>query len=130
LAFGLAACVPQRGVETNVDEEPLPAAQSLIDSAHRARAEGRLDDAAADLERALRLQPESAALWHELALLRRDQQQWEQAISTAQRSNGYAGAELQRQNWLLIAECRRALGDVEGALEAEQRAGEPTSRLG
>jgi tetratricopeptide (TPR) repeat protein len=123
LLLALGGCVPPRGAETDPSQdESLPAVQSLLESAHAARAEGRLDDAAASLERALRLQPENAALWHELAQLRNDQGQWEQAISSAQRSNSYAGAALARENWLLIAQCRRALGDEEGALEAEQRA--------
>lgn len=122
LALGLAACVPKSGVETDSTDEPLPAVQSLLDSAQTARAENRLDDAAAELERALRLQPESGALWHELALVRRDQGDCNQAISLAQRSNSFAGADLQKANWLLIAECRRVLGDEDGALEAEKRA--------
>ena len=125
LLFSLVACVPPRDSESDpTSDEPLPAVQSLVESAQRARAEGRFDDAAASLERALRMQPENARLWHELALTRRDQEQWNQAISSAQRSNSYAGTELARENWLLIAQCRRALGDEAGAREAEQRAGQ------
>jgi len=118
----LAGCVPRTGVQADADSASLPAVESLLDSAQIARASGRHDDAAADLERALRLQPENAYLWHELAAVRREQGEWTQAISLAQRSNGFAEKDLQKANWRLIAQCRRAMGDEAGALEAEERA--------
>lgn len=120
--IALGGCAPRTGVETDTSAEPLPAVQALVDSAHAALAADRYDDAAADLERALRLQPENALLWRELAQVRRDQRQYDQAISLALRSNSYADADLQKDNWLFIAACRRAMGDEEGALEAEARA--------
>jgi tetratricopeptide (TPR) repeat protein len=122
LALAQVGCATRGGVQTDATAESLPAVQSLVDSARAASAEGRFDDAAADLERALRLQPENAVLWRELALVRRDQGQWDQAVSLALRSNSFADEDLQRDNWGFRAECRRALGAAAGALEAAGRA--------
>ena len=112
------------GSRTTPETDPIPAVQSLLGSAREAAAEGRLDDAAVDLERALRLQPQSAVLWHELALVRAAQGELDQAEALALRSNSVAGddAALRSSNWRLIAEARRGRGDEEGALEAEAAA--------
>jgi predicted Zn-dependent protease len=119
IGFG-AGCA---GTKTTPDSDPIPAVQALLGSAREAADEGRLDDAAVDLEHALRLQPQSAVLWHELALVRAAQGQLDQAEAVALRSNSLAGDDraLQSSNWRLIAEARRARGDEEGALEAEAR---------
>jgi tetratricopeptide (TPR) repeat protein len=117
-------CAPARTGPAAGSGESLPAVQSLVESARTATAEGRNDDAAAYLERALRLQPDDPALWMELARTRRAQGQWDQAVSLALRSNSLASGDedLLKSNWTFIAECRRAQGDEEGALDAEAKA--------
>src|SRR3954468_96652 len=64
---------------------------ALFDNAKTDAASGKLDTAAASLERALRIEPHNPALWHELARLRLQQRQPEQAASLAAKSNGLAG---------------------------------------
>jgi len=114
---------------------PAPAARTenvaiagLMDTARADAAAGRLANAAATLERALRIEPRNPRLWHELARVRLKQGQYAQAESVAARSNSWAGSDnaLRAENWRLIAEARTARGDAEGArtaLDAAERIG-------
>lgn len=54
--------------------------------------QGRLDLAAATLERALRIAPKDAMLWSQLAEVRLQQHQYQQARSLAEKSNSLAGS--------------------------------------
>lgn len=100
--------------------------ESLVQMADGQERAGNLNGAAATLERALRIQPRNAVLWHRLANIRFTQNQYGRASSLATKSNSLAAgnAGLVRNNWLLIAKSKRAEGDVQGAQEAERRAAE------
>ncbi len=107
--------------------EPAPAARAenvaiagLMETARADAAAGRLANAAATLERALRIEPRNPRLWQELARVRLKQGQYAQAESVAARSNSWAGSDnaLRAENWRLIAEARTARGDAEGARAA------------
>jgi len=110
---------------------PAPATEtiaiaSLLDGARADTAAGRLANAAATLERALRIEPRNPRLWQELARVRLKQGDYAQAESTAARSNSWAVGDsgLRAENWRLIAHAREARGDAEGAraaLEAAER---------
>lgn len=84
------------------------AVAGLMDSARADTAAGRLPNAAATLERALRIEPRNARLWHELAQVRLRQRDYPQAESLAARSNTLAGSdtELRAANQRLIDEAR------------------------
>jgi Tetratricopeptide repeat len=86
------------------------AVAGLMDSARADIAAGRLPNAAASLERALRIEPRNARLWHELALVRFQQRDYAQAESLAARSNTLAGndSELRTANQRLIDDARGA----------------------
>jgi Tfp pilus assembly protein PilF len=110
---------------------PPPAARTenlaiagLLDGARTDAAAGRLANAAASLERALRIEPRNPRLWHELARVRLKQGDYAQAESTAARSNSWAGNDnaLRADNWRLIAQARNARGDSEGAKGALETA--------
>ena len=131
----LAGCATPPGQKT---EEPAPpplipappahkesvAIAGLMDNARAEAATGNLAGAAAALERALRIEPRNPRLWHELARVRLKQSQFAQAESVAARSNSWAGDDkaLRAENWRLIAESRRARGDLEGAKAALEQA--------
>jgi tetratricopeptide (TPR) repeat protein len=101
-----------------------PAIAGLVDAARADAASGRLANAAASLERALRIEPRNPRLWQELARVRLKQGDYAQAESTARRSNSWAGNDpaLRAENWRLIAQTREARGDGDGARSALEQA--------
>lgn len=97
---------------------------ALLDSAANHVADQEWDKAAAALERALRIEPGNASIWHDLAQIRLQQRQYEQASSLAAKSNSLAANNqfVRIRNWRLISVARRALGDEAGADAAEAQA--------
>jgi Flp pilus assembly protein TadD len=83
-----------------------------MDTARADAGAGRYASAAASIERALRIEPRNARLWHELARVRLQQGEFDQAENVAARSNAWAGGDhaLRAENWRLIAEARAARG--------------------
>lgn len=126
----LAGCANVTG--PSGEPEPLPIASdnnaviSLVQSARQDAAAGRLPAAAANLERALRIEPRNAVLWHELARVNLHQGQPEQAAQFATKSNTFAGdnTTLRASNWRLIGQARTQSGDGRGAESAFERAGQ------
>ena len=121
--------LPQEGVPPAVQVVPSPAPQgssavvALLNSAAAKEHSGQYDQAAASLERALRLEPRNAMLWHRLSRVRMKQGQWQVAVDMAAKSNTLAGdnSELRSWNWAVIAEAKEQLGDRLGAQEARSR---------
>src|SRR5258707_13042322 len=137
LAIAVAACAtvrqPDLGAPVPEPAPPLPepaartenlAIAGLLDGPRADTAAGRLANAAASLERALRIEPRNPRLWQELARVRLKQGDYAQAESTAARSNSWAGSDnaLRADNWRLIAHAREARGDAEGARAALETA--------
>jgi predicted Zn-dependent protease len=128
---GCAAVQPPAPVSEPSHAPPAARTESiavarLMDGASADAAAGRLANAAAALERALRIEPRNPRLWQELARVRLKQGDYAQAESVAARSNSWAGGDnrLRAENWRLIAQAREARGDTAGAqaaLEAAER---------
>jgi Tfp pilus assembly protein PilF len=121
------APVPPRPAEEAQRPPPVQenvAIAGLVESARSDAAAGRLSNAAASLERALRIEPRNPRLWQELARVRLRQGDNLQAENLAQRSNTWGGTDnrLRAENWSLIAQSRQARGDVEGARKAQDLA--------
>jgi len=114
----LASCATRQ--ETPPAEPPPPleppvvkenvAVAGLMQSARNDAAAGRLVQAAASLERALRIEPRNPRLWHELARVRLRQGDGAQAANLAARSNSFAGsdAQLRAANQGIIEQARTA----------------------
>jgi tetratricopeptide (TPR) repeat protein len=118
-----------RAAGSGVPISAPPAVLALTNEAQAALETGDLDNAAASLERAIRIQPRNPMLWHDLAEIRLKQQQpgrIEDAENLAKRSNSHAkgNSALIRANWAIIAESRRLRGDAEGAADAQRKSGE------
>jgi len=128
-ATPLPAAPGEAGSGTVAPLPPVSGNRAVVALLERARQEagsGRRESAGASLERALRIEPRNAWLWHELARLRLTQGQYAQAISLSQKSNSLAVRErtLQALNWHLIADARIAQGNPAGAAQARQLAEE------
>ncbi|OOZ37751.1 hypothetical protein BOW51_01070 [Solemya velesiana gill symbiont] len=123
----------ETGIQIRAYEPPEPpplkpvhsrAVQSLMDQAAKQERQGALAAAVVTIERGLRIEPRNAHLWNRLAHLRYAQGQRGLAADLAAKSNTLAGRDIQlkRDNWLLIADARRSVGDIAGARTAERKA--------
>jgi hypothetical protein len=97
---------------------------SLARQARESRTAGLNDAALGQWQRALRIEPRNAFLWHELASTHLSLKHAGQAESAAQKSTSLARGNLwlEAQNWRLIASARRLLLDISGAEAAAARA--------
>ena len=102
------------------------AVAALMENARAEMSAGRLPAAAANVERALRIEPRNAALWHELARINLHQDQPARAAQFAAKSNALAGEDvaLRAANWRLIGQARTQSGDHAGAEAAFTQAAE------
>jgi hypothetical protein len=131
--------VPIEPVKPPVPDQPRTAESisgqavvSLMRKAADARAQGQLDLAASQLERAQRIEPRNYFVWSALARVYLDQQQYDQAVSVAGKSNSLARGNLyvELENWKTIAKAQEARGDSIGALQARGRVEEIERALG
>jgi hypothetical protein len=88
---------------------------------------GHLEDAAASLERAVRLCPRDSAPWRELAGVRFRQERYREAAAHAAEAVARDGDDALA--WRILATGRFLAGDETGALAAWNRLGEPTLDL-
>jgi cytochrome c-type biogenesis protein CcmH/NrfG len=105
----MAGCAGGPERPAAIPQESGRAVHTLLAKADNLQAQQQWERAAALLERALRIEPRNAQLWHRLARVRLNQGRYGMAQSLAQKSNALAGddAELQAQNALIIELAQR-----------------------
>ncbi len=109
-ALFVTACAgPQTG-EEDASAVTGRAATSLLARADTHVQAGQWEQAAALLERALRIEPRNAWLWHHLATVRFRQGRYAQAVSLANKSNSLAPGDtvLREKNRRLVEQARQA----------------------
>ncbi len=101
-----------------------PAVRELTAQAQVAEHKGDLNLAAAYLERALRIQPRDPQLLQQMAEIKLQKEDYQQALNFAERSFeiGPRVGEICSRNWRTIGVAREHLKDSEGASEAVARA--------
>lgn len=101
-----------------------PAVLSLLDQADALRVAGDLNAASSRLERALRIAPEEAEVYYQLARVRLEQGGVQESVSIATQGVELAGSDnaLKRDLFTLIATAKDRLGDAAGATQARVRA--------
>ncbi|WP_159431055.1 tetratricopeptide repeat protein [Fontimonas thermophila] len=108
------------------EEISSAAVTALMRQARTALDGGRPQQAAAALERALRIEPRNYFVWSLLAQTYLAQNNPAQAANLAAKSNALARGNVYVElvNWRTIAAARQALGDAEGARSASLHADE------
>lgn len=101
-----------------------PAARSLVTQAQTQAAAGNYAVAAANLERALRIEPDSAQLWIEMGKVRQAEGNFAQAENMGRKALSLATGDVRSQSaaWRLIADTYRARKRVQEARDADARA--------
>lgn len=107
-----------------IENTQNPAVVALLDSAYQQREQGQLDIAISKLERAVRISPRDASIWHQMAQIRHQQGLYETSLSLAKKSNLLAESNkaLQQQNWSLMAKNYQKLGQSKAAQQAQLNA--------
>ena len=113
LSIFLAACAssPQPEIpmmDIKSEQDTGRATSSLLAKVDIQEEAQNWERAASLLERALRIEPRNARLWHRLAQVRLQQGQYHLAASLAQKSNALAGddTQLQEKNIRLMKQAR------------------------
>jgi tetratricopeptide (TPR) repeat protein len=101
-----------------------PAATALVAQAHRQALGGDYAQAAATLERALRIEPDNPLLWVELGRVQLGENNPAQADAMGRKALALAtgDAAAQASAWRLIADSLRARGRNSEAYDADRRA--------
>jgi len=121
--------LPEPTGRSSRDFVPVPeegrAAGTLLASARQSVRSGQFSQAEMMLERALRLEPRNARLWHEMAQVKYGQQQYDQVVQFCIKSNSLAGKDydLIQQNWRLMEKAYLELGQPEKARQARIKSG-------
>jgi Tfp pilus assembly protein PilF len=104
--------------------ETSPEIASLVQRADQYRMKGEYAQAQSVLEQALRIDSRNPRTWYQLASLKLDEGAPDSAETFARKSLRYCEPESREaaQNWLLISEIRRRLGDQSGAKQALDKA--------
>ncbi|HTT43935.1 MAG TPA: tetratricopeptide repeat protein [Steroidobacteraceae bacterium] len=100
------------------------ASSALVSQAHTQASGGDYGQAAATLERALRIEPDNPLLWVELGRVRLGENNPAQADAMGHKALSLATGDgsAQASAWRLIADAARARGRTADAAEAERRA--------
>ena len=96
---------------------------ALIKKARANAINGDMDSAMLRLERAVRIEPANATVWHYMAKLFLQQENYKQAAGYAAKSINLArnNQPLIIDNWRVIAHARYRLGNTKGAHRAQEK---------
>jgi tetratricopeptide (TPR) repeat protein len=103
-----------------------PAVKQLTAQAEGAEQAGDFEQAGGYLERALRIDPRDPQLLQHMAEIKLQKKDYQQALNFAVRSydSGPRVGEICSRNWRTISVAREHLKDLNGASDAEKRAGQ------
>ncbi len=103
--------MPQGEPTQQVPKKTDTIAADFSRQADKQLGQGRPDLAVATLERGMRAAPKSALLWSQLAEIKLEQKQYQQARALAAKSNSLAGSDtkiIQKNHWIIEEALKRA----------------------
>ena len=120
------------GYARSAEEVSGPAVVNLLNQARDDLAAGRMEQAVASLETALRIEKRNPFVWQELARAHLARFQLEDAEIVAQRSNSFARGNpyIEIENWRVIEKARNGRGDRAGTEQAHEKVAELRDRIG
>lgn len=123
LSFYLASCAVQQRTDADIKsltKNLSPAISVLIKQADLKIAQRQWSAAISIIERALRINPKQAEIWSRMAIAHLGDNNAEQAIHMAKRSNIYAGknTQLKSYNWRLMSRAYKILNNLDAAKSA------------
>jgi len=106
------------------DSQTGEAVKSLLVDARGAANSGNISRAESLLERALRIEPRNAVLWHYMAKMKLHQGRYNKAIGMAAKSNSMIknNKTLMADNWRIIAHAENWLGNIDNSQKAQEKA--------
>ena len=123
----LTGCVPldQISEPTSVPGQQA-ATQSLLADAQAAIDANDFHQAEMHIERAVRIEPRNALLWHTMARIKFHKREYGQAVNFCLKSNSLIPGQnqLKKDNLLLMEQAYYQMGDYDKAMEARQQAAE------
>lgn len=127
LAFSFLSptgCALQKTILSPEEAGRQKAVSSLLSEAQAAMDNNRLNQAEIILERAVRIEPSNALLWHAMAKLKFHQHEYPQTINFCLKSNSLIANQkhLQKENLLLMKQAYFLMGDYEKANNAQRQA--------
>jgi len=98
-------------------------AEKLLANAKQALLKDEFNQAELFLERALRLEPRSAKLWHTMGQVKFEQQHHAQTVQFCLKSNSLARKDPQliQKNWSLLEKAYLRMGETEKATEVRRQ---------
>jgi len=123
-AEGPAGTVSQAPGTASRDEPPMrPVSESLLQQSRELRLNGDYAQAAATLERAVRIDPGVAAIWVELARVRYAENNWSQAEQLARKADSLArnDSAVKAEALELVADALRMQGRPQEAAAVLER---------
>lgn len=106
------------------DSRTGAAVKSLLVDARGAASSGNISRAESLIERALRIEPRNAVLWHYMAKMKLHQGRYSKAIGMAAKSNSMVKNDdtLMADNWRIIAHAENWLGNISNSQRAQANA--------
>ncbi len=114
------AAVSQGAISPRVSAKPPASRSAVLDLLKQSKAaidQGNYNEAESLLKRALRIEPDNAWIWHNMAVLQFYRENYQQAVQQALKSNNLAknNQKLKSNNYKVIKQSYIKLGEPEKA---------------